>query len=110
MAASSASAGKPQAKRSSEKLPSFAKNLLNVRVPVSVTLATKKQTVKQILELASGSLIQFDKPCEEQLELCVGEHCIAQGMAVKVGEKFGLRVNQLTPPGERFQAVQLESK
>jgi flagellar motor switch/type III secretory pathway protein FliN len=100
-------AEKPLANPSREGLPKYTRNLLNVRVPVSVTLATKKQSVKQILELASGSLIQFDKPCEEMLDLCVGEHCIARGVAVKVGEKFGLRVNQLIPPGERFQAVQL---
>jgi flagellar motor switch protein FliN len=76
-----------------------------VKVPVSVTLAAKKQPLKQILELAPGSLIQFSKSCDETLDLCVGEHCIAKGLAIKVGEKFGLRVNALTPPGERFQAV-----
>jgi flagellar motor switch protein FliN len=88
----------------------YTRNLLNVKVPVSVTLAAKKQPLKQILELAPGSLIQFNKSCDETLELYVGEHCIAKGLAVKVGEKFGLRVNALTSPGERFQAVQLPNK
>ena len=72
--------------------PSYAQNLLNIEVPVSVTLAMKKQPLAQIVELAPGSIIQFEKSCEEMLELCVGDHCIARGLAVKVGEKFGLRV------------------
>ena len=71
--------------------PSYAQNLLNIEVPVSVTLAMKKQPLAQIVELAPGSIIQFEKSCEEMLELCVGDHCIARGLAVKVGEKFGLR-------------------
>jgi flagellar motor switch/type III secretory pathway protein FliN len=78
------------------------RNLLNVGVPVNVTLAAKKQTVKQIVELAPGSLIQFNKPCDQLLDLCVGEHRIAQGLAVKVGDKFGLKVNHLTPPSQQF--------
>jgi flagellar motor switch protein FliN len=102
----STSAAAVSTKHSAGAAPSFAKNLLNVSVPVSVTLASKKQSIKQIIDLASGSLIQFDKPCDQTLDLCVGEHCIAQGVAVKVGEKFGLRINQLTPPGERFRVVQ----
>ncbi len=85
--------------------PGYTRNLLNVKVPVSVTLAAKKQQLKQIVDLAPGTLIQFSKSCDDTLELCVGDQCIARGVAVKVGEKFGLRVNALTPPGERFQAV-----
>ncbi|HZZ28650.1 MAG TPA: FliM/FliN family flagellar motor switch protein [Pirellulales bacterium] len=89
----------------SPAFPNYTRNLLNVKVPVTVTLAAKKQPLKQILELAPGSLIQFDKSCDQTLELCVGDQCIAKGVAVKVGEKFGLRVNALTSPGERFQTV-----
>jgi flagellar motor switch protein FliN len=89
--------------------PSYAQNLLTIEVPVSVTLALKKQPLAQIVELAPGSIIQFEKSCEEMLELCVGDHCVARGLAVKVGEKFGLRINQLTGPKERFQSFRPES-
>jgi flagellar motor switch protein FliN/FliY len=92
-----------------ESFPKYTQNLLHVRVPVSVTLATKKQPIDQIVELAPGSLIQFEKSCEEMLELCVGEHRIARGLAVKVGEKFGLRINHLTGPKERFQSFRPKS-
>ena len=88
-----------------DQLPLYTRNLLHVRVPVTVTLAMKRQPVEQILELAPGSLIQFEKSCEETLELCIGDQCIAEGLAVKVGEKFGLKVSHLTPPTDRVQAL-----
>jgi len=87
------------------QLPNYTRSLLKIRVPLSVTLATKKQPVGQILELGPGSIIQFEKSCEEMLDLNVGNLAIARGEAVKVGEKFGLRVMSLTLPGERFKAV-----
>jgi len=86
-------------------MPIQARHLLQVRVPVSVTLAAKKQPVKQILELAPGSLIHFNKTCDQLVDVWVGEQRIAQGIAVKVGERFGLCVDHLVPPAQRLQAL-----
>ncbi len=88
-----------------EQLPAYTRSLLHIEVPVSVTLAAKKQPVHQILELGPGSIIHFDKSCEEMLDLYVGEHRVAKGEAVKVGETFGLRVMSVILPEERFKAV-----
>ena len=88
-----------------EKLPNFTRSLLKVEVPVSVKLASKKQTVDEILRLGSGSIIQFDKGCDEMLEMEAGDHPIAEGEAVKVGDKFGLRITSIVLPDERFKAV-----
>ncbi len=70
-----------------------------------VTLARKTQPLGKILELGPGLIIQFDKSCEEPLELEVGGLTIAKGEAVKVGEKFGLRINTMVLPSERFVPV-----
>jgi flagellar motor switch/type III secretory pathway protein FliN len=86
-------------------LPSYTRSLLRVKLPVLVTLAEKKQTLRRILELAPGSIIQFDKSCEDMLELAVGQQPVALGEAVKVGDKFGLRVTSMVLPGERFVPV-----
>jgi flagellar motor switch/type III secretory pathway protein FliN len=86
-------------------LPPYTRSLLKIRVPLSVTLAAKKQPVGQILEIGPGSIIQFEKSCEEMLDLNVSNLAIARGEAVKVGEKFGLRVTSLILPGERFKPV-----
>jgi flagellar motor switch/type III secretory pathway protein FliN len=86
-------------------LPVYSRSLLKIRTPVRVTLASTRLPVKKIVELAPGSLIQFPKSCEETLELEVGDHVIARGEAVKVGEKFGLRVTAMVLPGERFAPI-----
>ncbi len=87
-------------------LPGHVRSLLRIKMPVVVTLAKKRQKLGEIVELGPGSMIQFDKSCEEMLELGVGDKPIAQGEAVKVGDKFGLRVTSVILPEERFQAVQ----
>jgi flagellar motor switch/type III secretory pathway protein FliN len=89
-------------------LPIYARSLLKIKAPVRVTLASTQLPVRQVLELAPGSLIQFPKSCEEPLELEVGRRIIAQGEAIKIGEKFGLRITAMVLPGERF--VPLEPK
>jgi flagellar motor switch protein FliN/FliY len=83
-------------------LPSYTKTLLRITVPVVVTLARKRQALSRILELSPGSIIQFDKPCEDMLDLMIGNRPVAVGEAVKVGDKFGLRVTSISSPEERF--------
>jgi flagellar motor switch protein FliN/FliY len=88
-----------------EDLPNYCRSLLRIKVPVVVTLAEKKQALSQIMELGPGSIIQFEKSCNEMLDLGVGGRSVAKGEAVKVGDKFGLRISAITPPGERFVPV-----
>ncbi|HWB12913.1 MAG TPA: FliM/FliN family flagellar motor switch protein [Pirellulales bacterium] len=103
MAPSLASQGNPSG--GLEALPSYGKSLLRIKVPVIVTLAAKKQPIGRIVELGPGSIIQFDKSCEEMLEMHVNDQIVAEGEAVKVGDKFGIRITSLVVPGERFTPV-----
>jgi flagellar motor switch protein FliN len=79
-------------------------------MPVSVALASRKKSIEEILELGIGSIIHFDKPCDDPLELEVNGHAIAQGEAVKVGDKFGLRVQSVLLPNERFRPLKPSAK
>jgi flagellar motor switch protein FliN len=76
-------------------LPTYARGLLQIRVPVRVTLASQRKSVQEILELGPGSIVKFEKTCEEPLELSVGGRTIAEGEVVKVGDKFGVRISGL---------------
>lgn len=87
-------------------LPNYTRSLLRVRVPVTVTLANTRQSVRRILELGPGAIIQFKKTCEETLTLEVGGRVIAEGEAVKVGDKFGLWITSMILPKERYEKVQ----
>ncbi len=88
------------------RLPGYSRSLLKISLPVSVMLATKKENLKTITELAPGTILEFDKSCDEMLELFVGNQSLAEGEAVKVGDKFGFRVNTIQLPEEHFMKVQ----
>ena len=78
-----------------KRLPMYARGLLQIRVPVRVTLASQRKSIQEIIEIGPGTIVKFDKTCDEPLELCVGDRPIAQGEVVKVGDKFGLRISGL---------------
>lgn len=86
-------------------LPTYTRSLLKIQVPVVASLATTNLPVGRILEIGPGSIIQFDQSCEQPLSLAVGDHEFAVGEAVKVGEKFGLRITSMVMPAERFWSV-----
>jgi flagellar motor switch protein FliN/FliY len=86
-------------------LPKYSRSLLKIRVPVSVQLATKKELVQEVIALAPGSIIKFEKGCDELLQMIVGERAVAEGEAVKIGEKFGFRVTSMLLPREHFVPV-----
>lgn len=83
-------------------LPLLTHSLLRIRLPLEVTLARTRKPLLELLQLCPGAIIQFDKSCEEPLELSINGHVIARGEAVKVGDKFGLRILEMTPPPERY--------
>lgn len=87
------------------QLPEYARSLLRVKVPVRVTLASARQPIESIVELRPGAILQFSKSCDELLTMEVGDQQIAEGEAVKVGEKFGLKIASIKMPRERFWRV-----
>jgi flagellar motor switch protein FliN/FliY len=76
-------------------LPTYARGLLNISVPVRVTLASQRTSIQEIIELGPGSIVKFAKTYDEPLDLMVGDRTLAQGEVVKVGDKFGLRIRSL---------------
>jgi flagellar motor switch protein FliN len=91
-----------------EELPSYTRSLLKISVPVRVVLAKQRQRLDLVTELAPGSILQFNKPCDDLLELEIGDRTIAQGEAIKVGDKFGLRISTIVLPDERFRGVSVQ--
>ena len=48
-----------------DRLPTYARRLLQIRVPVRVTLASQRKSIQEIIELGPGSIVKFDKTCDE---------------------------------------------
>lgn len=93
-----------------DRLPPYTRSLLKVRLPVHVQLASRKEGVQEIIEMAPGAIVKFDKPCDDLLHLYVGDQAVAEGEAVKVGDKFGFRVTRMLMPKERFAPVRPAKK
>jgi flagellar motor switch/type III secretory pathway protein FliN len=100
-----ASPSRPAVAQSFEGLPDYSRSLLRITIPVSVHLAAKKETVQDVVEMVPGAIIKFDKGCDELLQMVIGGQLIAEGEAVKVGDKFGFRVSKMLMPREHFIPV-----
>lgn len=86
-------------------VPPKVQRILRLRVPLMVVLAERKMPVREILHISIGSIIEFAKPFDEELELLVNNRSIAFGQAVKVGENFGLRVTRVADVKTRIDAL-----
>lgn len=71
------------------------RRVLPLQVVVSVRVAEKKIDIEQLIRICPGTLIMFQKSCDDLLDLYVNNIRFAQGEAVKIGEKFGLKVNEV---------------
>src|SRR5213592_3862947 len=71
------------------------RRILRMHVPVIVKLAERKLTLAEVMRLGPGAIIEFVKASDEPLELLINNKAIALGDAVKVGENFGLKINQI---------------
>ena len=74
-------------------------------VQVSVRLAEKRIPMSQLMNISPGMLIPFNKSCDDLLDLYVNNTRYCRGEAVKIGEKFGLKVNEVGVKAETQQKV-----
>uniref|UniRef100_A0A7C2NXD6 FliM/FliN family flagellar motor switch protein n=1 Tax=Schlesneria paludicola TaxID=360056 RepID=A0A7C2NXD6_9PLAN len=79
--------------------------LRQIPVPISVRLAEKRIPVSHLLGITPGALIMFNKSAEDLLDLYVNNTRLCRGEAVKVGETFGLKINQMAMPQESASRV-----
>jgi flagellar motor switch protein FliN/FliY len=79
--------------------------LLQMRVPVIVKLAESQMPLAGILNLTNGSILEFDRPADAELELMVNNKVIGYGQAVKVGENFGLRIGRIGEIRDKIRAL-----
>jgi|Deesub1362B_J571_1020462.scaffolds.fasta_scaffold04847_2 flagellar motor switch protein FliN/FliY len=76
--------------------------LYDLELPVSVELARKDLTIREILTLTEGAILEFDKMAGESVDILVNNKKIAEGEVVVVDDRFGVRITSLVEPGERI--------
>jgi flagellar motor switch protein FliN/FliY len=85
--------------------PANLSQILKLEVPIVVRLGERMMEVDEVLGLVPGSIIELPKNAESELDLLVNNKVIGCGVAVKVGENFGLRLTFLGNLNARLAAV-----
>lgn len=71
------------------------RSLGNIPVKATVELGQTEMSLKDILELAEGSIIELNRLAGEPLDLKVGGQLVAQGEVVAVDDYYGLRITNV---------------
>ncbi|MDR5586545.1 MULTISPECIES: flagellar motor switch phosphatase FliY [Clostridium] len=79
--------------------------ILDVPLDISVVLGRTKKSIKDILNLSTGSLVELDKLAEEPVEILVNGKKIAYGEVVVVDENFGVRITSIVSNAERIRSL-----
>ncbi len=79
--------------------------ILSLEVPVIVRIAERTMALDEVLAMAPGAIIELPKAAEAELEILVNNKPIGTGVAVKVGENYGLRVSYIGDLGQRIKAM-----
>ena len=69
-------------------------------------LGRTKKTIKDILELTNGSIVELDKLAGEPVDIMVNGKFLAKGEVVVIDENFGVRITDIVSPVERAQQLQ----
>ncbi len=80
--------------------------ILDVPLDVTVELGKTKKTIKEVLDLTQGSIIQLDKLAGEPVDLMVNGKLIAKGEVVVIDENYGIRITTILSPMDRMNKLQ----
>ena len=79
--------------------------LENVEVRLSVEVGRTELTIRDLLRLSEGSVIELDRLAGDPLDVLVNGTPIAKGEVVMVGERFGIRFGQIIDPETRAKSI-----
>ena len=72
---------------------------------LTVELGRTKITIKNLLRLAQGSVVELDGLAGEPMDVLINGCMVAQGEVVVVNEKFGIRLTDILTPAERIRKL-----
>jgi flagellar motor switch protein FliN/FliY len=72
--------------------------VMNVELNVTLRFGQRHLTLREVLELTSGSVVELDRQVEEPIELILNNRVIARGEAVVIDGNYGLRVTEVLQP------------
>lgn len=91
-----------------DSAPPAANNLdliLDIPVQLTVELGRTKIAIRNLLQLAQGSVVELDGLAGEPMDVLVNGCLVAQGEVVVVNDKFGIRLTDIISPAERLRRI-----
>ena len=79
--------------------------ILDIPVSISMEVGRTSITLRNLLQLNQGSVIELDRLAGEPLDVLVNGTLIAHGEVVVVNEKFGIRMTDVISPTERIKKL-----
>ncbi len=79
--------------------------LLDIPLQVTVELGRTRKSVKEILEISSGSILELDKLAGEPVDILVNNKLVAKGEVVVIDENFGVRVTDILSQSDRIMKL-----
>ncbi|NLJ72456.1 MAG: flagellar motor switch phosphatase FliY [Syntrophomonadaceae bacterium] len=92
-----------------DNMPQTPQNIgliMDVPLDVTVELGKTKKTIKDILDLHQGAIIQIDRMAGEPVDLMVNGKLIAKGEVVVIDESYGIRITTIISPMDRMNKLQ----
>ncbi|MFA5664729.1 MAG: flagellar motor switch protein FliN [Burkholderiaceae bacterium] len=79
--------------------------ILDIPVELSVELGRTQLTLKNILQLGQGSVVELDGQAGEPMDIYINGYLIAQGEVVVVGDQYGVRITDIITPSDRLARI-----
>ena len=81
------------------------KVLENIDVMLTVEVGRTEITIRDLLRLNEGSVVELDRLAGDPLDIMVNNTKIAKGEVVMVGERFGVRFGEIVDPEKRMESI-----
>lgn len=92
-----------QENKSTASSPRNLDLIMDVPLDFSVVLGKSRKTIKDILSLGTGSVVELEKMTDEALEIYVNGKLIAEGEVVVINESFGIRITNILSKEQRIK-------
>ena len=79
--------------------------ILDIPVTLSMEIGRTRVSIQELLQLASGSVVELDRMAGDPLDVLVNGTLVARGEVVVVNDKFGVRLNDVISPADRVQTL-----
>lgn len=79
--------------------------ILDVPVVLSVEIGRTRVSIRHLLQLDQGAVVELDRSAGEPLDVLVNGTLVAHGEVVEINQKFGIRLMDVVSPTERIRKL-----